>query len=414
MCGPARPPNVTIGPVTSPPTPTRSGPRIGRGLGVVLVQALNSATTVAQMAMFAVVLPRGDFDDYAVWITSNMFLVGLGQAIGTDRVIIGRRTEADGVRSAQVIALAVMLAQLGVAVALDNPALMVCSVAVFCYTTYDFQRFVRCFDEASRFLRYDLAVLAAQVVVTVGVWALVGDSAWLVLGWWVVGAPAWLVLSGRESGGVRAGLQVLRADLRECLPLLGDAALAGVPLVVALALVRAQGAEGDASAARMAFTILGPITVLGISARRMVYQRTASGPLSAGFALKWAVVVVVTFFGCAALLSLTRTPLYPWAFPGFLGLTWWAILGFSTNHAAMFSTLLPAASLRAEQRSLQVGIARVLATVSAAGVGVFLLPFDAASDVAWCVAAGSIAYAGSLYVARSLTPRVAVESTPGP
>ena len=107
MCGPVRPPNVTIGAVTSPPTSTRSGSRIGRGLGVVLVQALNSATTVAQMAMFAVVLPRGDFD-YAVWITSNMFLVGLGQAIGTDRVIIGRRTEADGVRSAQVIALAVM------------------------------------------------------------------------------------------------------------------------------------------------------------------------------------------------------------------------------------------------------------------------------------------------------------------
>ena len=193
--------------------------------------------------------------------------------------------------------------------------------------------------------------------------------------------------------------------MRESLPLLADAALAGVPLVVALALVRAQGAEGDASAARMAFTILGPITVLGISARRMVYARTAQGPLSARFAAKWTVVVVVTFIGCAALLSLTRTPLYPWAFPGFLGLTWWAILGFSTNHAAMFSTLLPAASLRAEQRSLQVGIARLAATLAAAFVGFFLLPFDAASDVAWCVAAGSLAYTSSLYVARSLTPR---------
>jgi hypothetical protein len=372
---------------------------------VVLVQALSSAGTVAQMAMFAIVLPRGDFDDYAVWVTCNMFLVGLGQAIGTDRVIIGRRSEADGVRSARVIAAAVVLVQLGVAIALQNAALVVCSLAVLVYTTYDFQRFVRCFDEASRFLRLDLAVLAAQVVVTIGTWAVVGDSPWLVLGWWVVGAPVWLLVSGRDDGGLRAGLRVLRDDLRECLPLLGDAALAGVPLVVALALLRAQGAEGDASAARMAFTILGPITVLGISARRMVYQRIAQGPLSAGFALRWTVVVVVTFVGCAALLSLTRTPLYPWAFPGFLGLTWWAIVGFSTNHAAMFSTLLPAATLRAEQRSLQVGVARVAATLAAGGVGAFLLPFDAAADVAWCVAAGSIAYAVSLYVARTLTPR---------
>lgn len=378
---------------------------------MVLVQALNSATTVAQMALFAIVLPRGDFDDYAVWVTSNMFLVGLGQAIGTDRVVIGRRSAADGARSALVIALVVMLAQLGVSLWLQNPALMVCSVAVFAYTTYDFQRFVRCFDEAARFLRYDLTVLALQVVVTLGVWAFVDDSPWLVLGWWVVGAPVWLFLSGRESGGLRSGLRVLRADLRESLPLLADAALAGVPLVVGLALVRAQGAEGDASAARMAFTILGPITVLGISARRMVYQRTASGPVSARFAAQWTVVVVVTFFGCAALLSLTRTPLYPWAFPGFLGLTWWAILGFSTNHAAMFSTLLPAATLRAEQRSLQVGIARVVATLAAAVAALFLLPFDAASDVAWCVAVGSLAYAASLYVARSLTPRRLPEPT---
>ena len=155
----------------------------------------------------------------------------------------------------------------------------------------------------------------------------------------------------------------------------------------------------------MAFTILGPITVLGISARRMIYQRTATGRLTSRFTAQWGGVVVVTFLLCAALLSLTRTPLYPWVFPGFLGLTWWAVLGFATNHAAMFSTLLPAATLRAEQRSFQVGLSRVLATLFAGLVGSFLLPFDAPSDVAWCVGAGSLAYAACLYVARAVTPR---------
>ncbi len=60
------------------------------------------------------------------------------------------------------------------------------------------------------------------------------------------------------------------------------------------------------------------------------------------------------------LLILTRTPLYPWAFPGFEALSWLAIIGFATNHAAFFATFLPSATLRADGRSGTVLLARIV------------------------------------------------------
>ncbi len=380
--------------------------RVGKSSAVILVQGLNSISTVLQMAVFALTLPRADFDDYAVWVTSGMFVIGLGQAIGTERVVIGRRTLADGTHSAGVLAATVCLVQLGVAVALGSLPLVLASLTLAPYVAYDFQRFTRCYDEGRRFLRADLAVLATQTTTVLVLWALLGREEWWSLVWWAVGLPAWLALAGGLPRLVR-GARVLRADARECTPLLLDALLAGVPLVAALALVQAQGAVGDASAARMAFTILGPVTVLGLSARRLVYQEVAKGPLSPRFAVVWTGICVATFVVCAALLTLTRTPLYPWAFPGFVGLTWLAILGFATNHTAMFSTLLPAASLRAEGRAREIGLARVAATLAAAGAGWAVAPFDSPADVAWCVAAGSIAYSLSLAAARALVPRPA-------
>ncbi len=384
---------------TSPEAPTGT---VKRSVGVIMIQGLNSLTTVIQMALFAIVLPRSDFDEYAVWVTSGMFLVGLAQAVGTDRVLIGNRTFSDGASSGRVLALAVTLGQLGVAAGLGNVDLLLCSLAMFAYVTYDFQRYVRCFTEAKHFLRRDLVVVGSQVLLTTVAWAVWGDNGWLVLTWWLVALPFWWAFGGPDRGRLREGVTVLRLDVRECLPLLADAVLAGVPLVVALALVQAQGAEGEASAARMAFTILGPITVLGVSARRLVYHQVAQGPLSRAFAVRWVGVVALTFALCAGLLALTRTQLYPWAFPGFVGLTWLAILGFATNHSAMLATFLPAASLRAERRSSAVGLSRVVASIASAGAGVLLFPFTSPADVAWCVAAGSIAYAASLFVARAV------------
>lgn len=384
------------------PAPGAAVGKVKRSVGVVLIQALNSLTTVIQMALFAIVMPRADFDEYAVWVTSGMFLVGLAQAVGTDRVLIGSRTFLAGADSAKVLAITVATLQIGVAAALGSLTLVICSVAMFSFVTYDFQRYVRCFTEADRFLRRDLVVVGAQIATTIGAWALWGDDGRLAFFWWVTALPFWWAFAGPQRGRLRAGVDVLRLDARECLPLLADGLLAGVPLVVALALVHAQGAEGDASAARMAFTILGPVTVLGVSARRLVYHHVAQGPLSRAFAIKWIGVVVATFLLCAGLLILTRTPLYPLVLPGFAGLTWIAILGFATNHSAMVSTLLPAASLRAERRSAAVGWSRVIATAGAAGAAALLMPFNDPADVAWCVAAGSIVYAVSLFVARTV------------
>ena len=39
--------------------------RVGKSSAVILIQALNSISTVLQMAVFALTLPRADFDDYA-------------------------------------------------------------------------------------------------------------------------------------------------------------------------------------------------------------------------------------------------------------------------------------------------------------------------------------------------------------
>lgn len=377
--------------------------RVGKSSAVILVQALNSISTVLQMAVFALTLPRADFDDYAVWVTSGMFLIGLGQAIGTERVVIGRRLLADGTHSAGVLAAAICAVQIGVATALGSLPLVLASLTVAPYVAYDFQRFTRCYDEGKRFLRADLVVLGVQTVSVLVLSALLGREQWWSLVWWAAGLPVWVALAGGLPR-LRRGLRVLRDDARECTPLLLDALLAGGPLVIALALAQAQGSVGDASSARMAFTILGPVTVLGLSARRLVYQEVARGALSPRFAVTWTLICVATFVVCAGLLVLTRTPLYPWAFPGFVGLSWMAILGFATNHTAMFSTLLPAASLRAEGRAREIGIARVLATLAAAGAGWSVAPFDTPSDVAWCVAAGSIAYSVALAIARALAP----------
>lgn len=387
--------------------------RIGKGATVVLIQALSSVSTVLQMAVFAFTLPRAAFDDYAVWVTSGMFLIGLGQAIGTERVVIGRRTHDDGTQSAGVLAVLVCLAQLVVALALGSLPLLLTSLTVAAYVAYDFQRFTRCYDHGRLYLRADSTVLALQVAAVLACWAIWGREAWWPLVWWGVGLPVWVALAG-GAPALGRGARVLRDDARECLPLLLDALLAGVPLVAALALARAQGDVGDASAARMAFTILGPVTVLGLSARRLVYQEVSRGALSRRFTVVWTGICLVTFLVCSGLLALTRTPLYPWAFPGFVGLSWVAVLGFATNHTAMFSTLLPAASLRAEGRAREIGLARLVATIAAAATGLWIAPFDSAADVAWCVAAGSIAYSVALGLARVVTPRIPAQQQPAP
>lgn len=370
-------------------------------MGVVSVQGLVSISTVVQMTLFAITLPREAFDDYAVWFTGGMFVIGLGQAVGTERVIIGKRSQADGTASARVLALAVGTVQLAVAAALSNLPLAIAALGVIAYVAYDFQRLTRCFDEAPLFVRADLAVLAVQVAAVVAVWAVVGRSVWLALLWWAVGVPAWVWLAGR-TGTVREGLRVLRDDARDCVPLVVDAGLAGVPLVAALALANAQAEVGVASEARLALTILGPVTVLNMSARRLIYQEVATGPLSRRFALIWAGLCVLAFATCFGLLVFTRTPLYPWIFPGFDGLTWIAILGFAVGQTAGFFLLLPAATLRAERRTMRIGAIRVLAVLVAAGVASVVAPFDREADVAWVAATAMTTYAAGLWLASAL------------
>lgn len=372
-------------------------------------------TTVVQIGMFAILMPRSDFDEYAVWVTSAQFLVGVAQAVGSDRVVVGRRSVEDGTRAARVLCWLVAVAQLAVAAALGSIPLMLCSLAALAYVYYDYQRMVGCFDRPRLYLRTDVGVLATQVLAVLLLAGLIGRSEWLALAWWLVALPLWLIRSDDLGGGVRAGLRVLRLDARESAPLLLDAVLAGVPMVVALSLAHSQGGDGVASGARMALTILGPITVLGLAGRRLVYAHVASGQLGPRFHLTWAGVVSVCFLTCTGLLVLTRTPLYPWAFPGFEALTWLAILAFALNHSAMLATFLPAATLRASGRSHLVGAARVVAATASLAAGIVVAPFDDPSDVGWCVGIGSLGYAVALYLLDALLPeRAAVRDQPEP
>jgi len=390
-----------VGYCRSVPTPEPDETKRTRGAaGAVLLQAIASISTLLQMLVFAIVLGRADFDDYSVWITVTAFLVGLGQAVCVERVLVGRRSFDDGLAAARFVSLIVATAQVGVSVALGNLPLALCSLAILSYATWDFARFTSAPEAAAGFFKRDLATLVIQVLAVVALSVTAFPDRWLPLAWWGVGAVLWTTFVHRSlagAGRLRDGIGSLWADRREAAPLLLDAALAGVVLVAALALARAQGGLGVASEARLALTLLGPVTVLGLAARRIVYRQAAQGRFGARTVAVFGVCVFVVFAVCFALLSLTRTPLYELVLPDFVGLSWSAVLGFSTNMGALMAVMLPAAYLRAEGRSRAVGASRLLATAAGLAVAWWLTPFDDPADVAWSVAAGSIAYAVAMW-----------------
>lgn len=380
--------------------------RLSSSTGVVALQAFSSVSTVVHLALFAVLLPRALFDDYSVWITSSMFAIGLGQAVGSERVVIGRRSREDGLRSAWVLALLIALVQLGMGLFLDEPVLAVASLAVLTWALWDYLRIVDGFERAGAFLARDALTLVVQAG-GAGVAHLLGaPGEGVVLVWWGVGLVLWssyiVQWAMARSDRRRGGLGVLWADRRESAPLLLDAALAGVPIVLALAVANREAAEGVASEARMAFTLLGPVAVLGIAGRRIVYAARAQGGFTARTRLMFVAAIAVVFAVCFVILTMTRTPLYPFLLPGFAGLAWLAVLAFSINHAAVMAALLPAADLRAEQRTLAVGAARVVSTLTAVAYAVLDTSFDSVTDVAWCVSLSSIVYALALVGAQRL------------
>ncbi len=377
----------------TPPTGAR------RSASILGIQAINSGSSVVQMGLFAIAMPRSSFDEYSIWFTSFLLLVGIGQAVGSERVLIGRRTHEAGRDSAQSIAFFVCAAQLVVAAALASVPLALCSVAALAFVSYDYERLIRCWTHPGRYLRQDIVVLITQVAVTLCVWRLAGDSAWLALAWWIPAMPLWLQLSPVTFTRALAGLGVLRDDRWECRPLLLDSVLSGVPLFGMLTLVHVQGQEGDASAARMALTILGPLSVMGLAARRVIFTKVAEQTLTRRFLWGWSAFVVGTAFSAVGLLALTRTPLYPFLLPGFEALSWGAIVGFAVNHAAVFAAYLPAAALRRQSRSATLLMARAVATVGAATTAVVFMPVDDPAAVAWSVGVSSLCYSALLMMA---------------
>ena len=358
------------------------------------------------MLLFAVLLTRRDFDDYSVWITTSAFVLGLGQAVGVERVLVGRRTLPDGLASVGVLGLSIAVVQAGAAAALGNLPLAICALASLAYVRWDFLRFTAEPSGAVSFLVRDLLTLVAQIGAVLAMYAAGVPTGWLPVGWWGVGLVLWTLFAAAR--GVRrtrlaTGWAVLRGDRRESFPLLADAAMAGIPLVVALALARAQAGVGVASDARLALTILGPMTVIGLGLRRVLYRMSADGRLTRRGTVVFSLMVPTVFAMCAGLLLLTRTPPYAAVLHDFSALSWATVVGFALNHAVLMAVMLPAAYLRAEGRTAAVGVARTLATVAGVGVALALMPFDDPADVAWAVAAGSIAYLLAMWTALTLT-----------
>lgn len=385
-----------------------------RAGGLVALQALVSVSSLAQVLVFAALLTPREFDGYAVWVTAVLFLVGLAQCVGAERVLIGRMGRDDGRAAATVLALVVMLAAVAVALWLGSATLAVAGVATYGVTLWDHLRVVDGLERPWPFARVDAAVLAGQVAVVIALDAAGAPSAALPVAWWVLGCAVWLPLAARVVRPglrrLRRGVGVLRADGREAAPLLVDAALAGLPLVVALALVRDLGEPGAASSARIAVSLMGPVLAIGIVVRRVVFSRLAAGSFDRRARTTYAVAVVAAFAACFVLLALTRTPAYAALFPGLGALSWATILWFCLDRPSLIASVLPAGVLRRRRRTGLVALARVLATALAGLTILALMPLTTTDDVARTSATASLSFALLTATFAGLVARVGLRN----
>lgn len=382
--------------------------------GATALQAFTAIVSLLQILVMARLMRPDDFDPFSVWVTANGVVLGMVQAVGAERVLVGRRDPAAGLASAGVLAV-VAGTVLGVlSIALGQPALVLASLAIVPVAVWDYLRIVEGLPQPLPFLKRDVCVAASQfLLVTVAGLAGV-PGVLLPLVFWGVAAVLVTGLLLRRLAGVlrpRLGLRTLLADRTQAAPLLLDGLLSGFPLVAGLAVVQARGVVGEATDARLALTILGPVTVLGLAGRRVIFSARRDGPFTGQMRLVILVSTLAVLVGCAGLLALTHTPLYGLVLPGLGGLAWAAIAAFALNHALTWFAFAPTAVASAEGRAGLMGWARGLGTIVAAGF-MLLAPFDTAAQVALCMVSATLAYLLFLLLAvggrRSDTPAAAV------
>lgn len=365
-----------------------------RAIGVLTLQALVSVSSLLQILVFTPILRAGDFDAYAVWITTLLFIAGLAQAAGGERVLVGRRSYVEGRGATLVVAIAATVVLVATGVVLWSPALALAGLSVAPLLLWDYERLVRGQPDPWSLLWRDGAVLVLQLGCTLTA-AQFHTSLWLVLVWWGTGGLAWWLLVGRMAEGrlrLGAALTDLRGDLPENWPLLADTVLAGAPLLIALSLLHSYGADGEASQARLCVSLLAPITILALTARRLVFARAGQGRMTARVVRLWIVVVLLVCLLAVALLSLPRASWFQGVVPLLQPLSLVAMTGFVLDRSARLAATLPGSMLRAGGRTGPVVVSRALSLLVGLVVLALLWPISSAASAGLVAGAASAAF----------------------
>ena len=222
---------------TDAPSASRSR-QVARLLtGATALQAFGSLSTMAHIIVLARLLPSTQFDAYSVWVTAGGFILGVAQAVGAERVLVGRRAEQDGLAVAAVLGLTVGGVLAILSLVLGAPTLLWCALAVPPTVAWDYLRVVEGLPKPAPFLRRDISVAFTQLA-GVGVAAALGAPAWTlpVVYWFVAGGMVSIFMARRVRALFRfpVGLRLLWTDRAQAFPLVFDGVLAGLPLVVGL------------------------------------------------------------------------------------------------------------------------------------------------------------------------------------
>lgn len=381
-----------------------SAPGRRDAVAVLALQVQVSVAGLTHLLVLAALLPAQEFDAYAVWYTVLLAVVGMCQCVGAERVLIGARRHEDGPAAALVLGVVAggLLAVL--ALALDRPGLALASASTVPLVVWDHQRVAGAGRDAGCLLRADLVVLVLQAA-ALAVVAAAGGATWLPVAWWLMGGVCWtalLVLRARRRRlllSLRKGARVLREDLAQVSPLLLDAAMASIVLVAGLVVLQSAAEPGAASALRVAVSLLGPVAMLGLVVRRVVYSRV--GLLSER---SWLTGFGLVLLGAVAagilILAPGRAGVLDPVVPAMTLLAWWGVAFLVLDRAVLTALSFPAALLRARDRARTIAGARLVGVLLAIGVLVALRPLSAAVVAAACATA-SVTYAGLLVAAAA-------------
>ena len=367
-------------------------------------QLVSTAANFLHLLLLAALLPRAVFGEYAVW---NAYLL---TAIGVTQALNG---EADLLRSGRLAAHRdpVLLAGLGAGVLLAVPGylaqgwpLVCASAAVPALVAWDYWRFRSMRSRPGRLVIDEAAVTVVQVLALLSLRDVVPPH-WLPALWWMVGAAGFAVLLFAKGmrPALNAEMRAARAKGAQYVDLIVDAVLAGMPLIVGLQLLLARGEAEEAADLRVVLAVLGPLTVVGLLARRFLFLGLGRQIRARVLYLLAALPPAVTVVYVALLLTLLSTGVMTAVLPEYAGLSGGLVVLLAINSSIFTASSLPMGRLR------QAGRARTIRNGRLVGLAPFiaLAPwFTSATTVAGASTAYALAYAAYIWIAARRLPEL--------